>query len=234
MANNYKTPGKLTMRSILFNHAIETLRKEGWTVEKARGLGKGSVRRITRDGQSKLVSIRTTQDRWIAFPRDERNKRWGTLDDVDMVVAASVDNMQEPRNARIHLFDAEAVRERYNRAYAARLAAGHTVPHGYGLWIGLYTKDEPDPVSHVGGGLGNEYPAIATIPLQRDLAPSDNSQDGEGPDDEDYDVAVATVPAAAAPDAEPAAAPLTIAEAKRRLALAFGVTPENVKITIEA
>lgn len=232
--NGSQKVDKLKLRKALFSHAIELLRKKGWTVEKARGLGKGSVRRITRDGESKLVSIRTTQDRWFAFPRDEKNKRWGTLDDVDLVVVASVDDMHEPRFALIHLFDAEVVRERFDRAYAARLAAGHTVPHGYGLWIGLYTRDEPDPVSHVGGGLGKDYPAIAAIPLQA-LPPA--AYDQEGPDDEDEDegdVAVATVPAAAAPAAEPATAPLTIPEAKRRLALAFGVAPENVKITIEA
>jgi hypothetical protein len=46
--------------------------------------------------------------------------------------------------------------------------------------------------------------------------------------------------AAAAKDGEepvviaPSDAPLTIGEAKRRLALTFGVAPESVKITIEA
>lgn len=40
----------------------------------------------TKGKDNKVVSIRTTQDRSIAFPRIEGDKNWRTLDEVDAVV----------------------------------------------------------------------------------------------------------------------------------------------------
>lgn len=235
MTNVSKTPGKIAVRGFLFQAAVEALRDDGWLVEKAQGLGKGSVRRITRDGKSALCSIRTTQDQWIAFPRNETDDGWSTLADVEYVVAASVDDRDAPRAARIHLFDADEVRKRFDRTYAARLAAGHTIPVGRGVWLGLYIPEGvEEPPSCVGGGIGNKYPPIAVIPFTDVQAPSANGFENEAADDA---LQLADRPAerpAERPAAPAAAAPLTIPEAKRRLAEAFGVSPENVKITIEA
>jgi hypothetical protein len=47
------------------------------------------------------VSIRTTQNQWIAFPRRLDNKGWGTLSDVDVVLAVSVDDVEQPK-APVH------------------------------------------------------------------------------------------------------------------------------------
>ncbi|WP_066736660.1 hypothetical protein [Cupriavidus sp. D384] len=231
MTNVSKGPEKTAIRGFLRQAAVEALRKDGWKVEKARGLGKGSVRRITRDGTSKLCSIRTTQDQAIAFPRNENDDGWSTLADVDMVVAASVDDVEQPRAAVIHLFDAKVVRERFDRTYAARMAADHTIPVGRGVWLPLYKSDDDTP-THVAGGLGLDYPAIAVIPFATMQADAANGDEDEG-NDEGQPLAERPAVQPDAPAAAPAA-PLTIPEAKRRLAEAFGVSPENVKITIEA
>lgn len=214
MTNVYATPEKGRMRAVLFQAGLDALRKDGWTVEKA-GLGKSSVRKITKGKDSRLVSIRTSQDCWVAFPRSAGDKGWLTLDDVDFVLAVSVDDKHMPREARAHLIPADYMRERYDRAYAARMAADYNIPVGRGVWLSLYDKDSKDPVTLVGAGAGLDHPAIHTVPL-----------DGRAPVEPEAE-------AAAEEAAEDDEAPLTIAEAKRRLALTFGVDPSAVKITVE-
>ena len=67
MTNIFGQPEKLDLKRELFAIGVKALEDAGWTVERATGSGKSSVRRIKKGGESKLVSIRTTQDRWIAF-----------------------------------------------------------------------------------------------------------------------------------------------------------------------
>ena len=206
-----------TVKSRLFRIGVETLEKNGWAVERVQGIGKSSVRKITKAGKSLIVTIRTTQDTWIAFPRKNDDSDWVTLSDVDAVVAVSVDDAREPRFAKVHIIGGEDMRERFNRAYAARKEAGHSIPVGRGVWIALYLADANEPKAHVGAGAGLKHPAIATIPLE--LEPVARPQ--------------AVVPdERSAPAADDA--PLTIAEAKRRLALSLGVDPSSIRITVEA
>jgi hypothetical protein len=212
MTNIFGKPGKGTMKDRLFGIGLEALRQLGWKVERIPGIGKASVRRITKNGTSRKVSIRTSQDTWIAFPRNQANKGWATLSDVDVVLAVSVDDRENPKFAQAHLIEAEEMRKRFDRAYAARKAQGHKLPLGRGIWLPLYYPDSPDPVSHVGGGAGLDHPPIARVPLEdkgsnsyaaAETARSNNNE------------------------------PLTIAEAKRRLAIALGVEPSSIKITVE-
>ena len=221
MTNVYQTPEKFSTKATLFRIGEESLRKEGWEVNSVPGAGAGSVRRITRGNESKLVSIRTTQDTYIAFPRDRQDKRWVTLSDVDAVVAVSVDDRHNPQNANVHFLDAEEVRARFDRSYAARIKAGHRIPVGRGVWVGLYQKEASHPPSHVGGGIGLIYPPIAQVPLSAEFRAYATSEEEE--------LAVDVTP-----PAEKAEAPLTITAAKRRLAETFGVSPDSIKITIEA
>jgi hypothetical protein len=65
----------------------------------------------------------------------------------------------------------------------------------------------------VGAGAGIDHPPIARVPLSGSHEP-EIVDEGRSATHSD--------------------APLTIAEAKRRLAQTFGVDPESVKITIEA
>ncbi len=176
--------------------------------------GKSSVRRITKGKLQKTVSIRTSQDTWIAFPRTSDDRAWATLAEVDYVVAASVDDQVNPQFAQVHLVPGDEMRERFDRAYAARRKAGHTLPVGRGIWLSLYEKESENPVALVGGGFGLAHPPIAKVPLPGQATDS-LSDSAEGSDE-------TTV----------AEAPLTIAEAKRRLAAALGVAATDIKITI--
>jgi hypothetical protein len=95
-----------------------------------------------------------------------------------------------------------------------RKKAGRKIPIGRGVWVSLYIPEGNDPVSHVGAGAGLKFPPFATVPLSSDAGV-----------DQPLDKGTAVV------TAEP---PLTIAEAKRRLAMTIGVDPANIKITIDA
>ena len=213
MTNIFGTPKKVTLRRQLFEIGIRTLEQEGWRIERVSGSGKSSVRRIVRGSERKIVSIRTSQDRWIAFPRNKTDQGWVTLSEVDAVVAVSVDDQDDPRFALVHMIDGGEMRDRFDRAYRARKEAGHTIPLGRGMWVSLYEQEASEPTNRVGAGAGLVYGPIAREALSDEIHPQVSEED---------------IPA---PESEP---PLTIIEAKRRLALAFGVDPESVKITIEA
>ena len=73
----------------------------------------------------------------------------------------------------------------------------------------MFAQEDPEVVGTIGGGI-----AVGKEPMLRVRL----SDDGDPP------IALAV---------ENAEAPLTIAEAKKRLALSFGVDPEKVRITIE-
>src|SRR5260370_27754254 len=76
-------PEKASRRDNLFQIGLEALRQNGWKVERIPGFGKSSVRRITKGAKSRKVSIRTSQETWIEFPRNRTEKSWVTLSDVD-------------------------------------------------------------------------------------------------------------------------------------------------------
>lgn len=225
MSNVSKTPEKKATRSGLFAFAVETLEKNGWTVSRVPRGGKASLRLIKKGDEEHKVSIRTSQDAWIAFPRKASGNGWVTLDDVDFVVAVSVDDRHNPKIVRVHMIPGDDARTRFDRAYAARKAAGHSLPRGRGIWLSLYEKDEPDPVSHVGGGMGLAYEALATLDLSRSSLPT-GADSGEDDNAEDDDQAA---PVSAAPTIEN----LTIPEAKRLLAKSLGVPESAIKISIE-
>lgn len=211
MTDVYGTPRKVRTKKRLFEIGIETLEAQGYKVERVPGSGKSSVRRITKGGESKTVTIRTTQDRTIAFPRLEDDSGWRTLDDVDMVVAVSVDDREDPKNGLVHLLDGDDMRDRFNRTYEARLEADHKIPLGRGVWLALYRRDDGSNVRFVGAGAGLDNPPVATVPLVSTPEPG----------------------SAASGSAQPMEN-LTIAEAKKLLAKSLGVEESSIKITVEA
>lgn len=213
MTNIFATPEKMPFRDALFRAGIETLKSDGWTVERIPREGKASVRQIKKGDVTKKVSIRTTQDQWIAFPRNSADTGWATLGDMDYVVAVSVDNRDNPRFALVHMIDGDEMRARFDRAYAARRNAGYTLPIGRGVWVSLYESDSNDPVTHVGAGAGLSHPPIARVPLTEGVSVSSGK-------DVELD------------NFELDEAPLTIPEAKRRLALSLGISEDDIKITI--
>lgn len=202
---------------------------QGYILSRVPGRGLSNIWTITKNGKSQKASIRTTRDRWFAFPPLENGKKWKTLDDVDVVIVASVDNRDEPENVEVYIFPATEVRKRFDAAYAARTGAGQTVRINFGMWVGLDPDVRNIPAS-VGSGIIESYKAVATFPLLDLLAdsgtPDESTLEAADVGADDHDAGNG-----AAVDNDP---PLTIVEAKRRLALTFGVKPTNIKITVEA
>lgn len=216
---NVSGPGKMAIRKFLRTTAVQELQKLGYKVERIPRAGKGSLRRITKDGISKVATIRTSQDAWIAFPRNTDDTGWSTLEEADVVVVASLAEKGGNR-ANFHLMDADDIRARFNRAREAKLKADHVMPTGRGVWISLYNKEAAVPVSMVGAGAGLLYkPFAANVPVV--------INEGSPPDLQEDDVEYESEQEANSED------PLTIAEAKRRLALTFGVDPTAIRITVE-
>ena len=215
MTNIFSTPDKAPTKYALFDAGLEALAKAGWRVERVPGTGKSSVRRITKGSASRLVSIKTTQDQWLAFARTPDDREWATLSEVDDVLIVSVNDRDRPTGAKIHLIPAADLKRRFDRAYSARRAAGHTIPIGRGIWISLYDPEATNPVNLVGAGAGLEPSTlIGEVPLW----PASHQQLTE------------RSPATPGSSQE---LPLTIAEAKRRLAATLGVDPSCIKITVE-
>lgn len=215
MTNVYGTPEKATNRRKLFELGERALEQAGWRIERIQGIGKSSVRRIVKGTERHTVSIRTTQDTWIAFPRNDDDSGWVTLDDVDYVVAVTVDDKDSPKRGLVYMVDGDEMRERFDRAYRARLDAGHSIPLGRGVWVSMFVAEDPDAPSSIGGGIALGRQPLLSVKL----------------DDVDGEAVAEPLVQASTPHHE---APLTIAEAKRRLAQSLGVDPEKVKIVVEA
>lgn len=216
MTNVYSSPEKLSMKNFLFTTAVESLESDGWRVERIPRSGKSSVRRITRGSVSKVVAIRTSQNTWIAFPH-LADGSWRTLEEVDLVVASSVDDEFLPKTVKVHVLDGDDVRARFARAYEARKNAGYQLQPGRGIWISLYDKEGSSPVTHVGAGAGLISPPIAVVPIGDKVELEVDHGDS---DDQQLEMAVRGIE------------PLSISEAKRRLAFTLGVPESAISIVV--
>jgi len=198
---------------------------EGYTLDRVPGRGLSNIWTITKNGKSQKASIRTTRDRWFAFPPLEGGAKWKTLDEVEVVIVAAVDDRDEPENVEVYIFPAAEVRKRFDAAFASRTGAGQTVRTNFGMWVALDHDARNIPAS-AGSGIVDKYKAVAVFPILDLLADAEPAAATEL-----EEVEAAAVEDIGALDNDP---PLTITEAKRRLALTFGVTPANIKITVEA
>ena len=70
--------------------AITALEAQGYNLKKVPGRGLSSIWTYENGEDKGRLAIRTSQDTWFAFPRHSGG--WKTLDSVDKVVVASVDN----------------------------------------------------------------------------------------------------------------------------------------------
>lgn len=214
MGNINKTPDKPARRKELFRIGIEATEKHLGKTERIPRIGKSSVRLATKGNKRYQVAIRTTQDGWIGFQRN--GKGWNTLSGMDWVVIVSVDDRHNPKMARVHLIPGDEMRDRFDRAYAARIAAGHKIPNRQPMWISVYDEDKNEPISLVGAGVGLAHPAIAEVPLQlgttRELMHKETEHAA-------LDTALSFEK--------------IIADAKRGLSLSLGVDISRIKIIVE-
>jgi hypothetical protein len=144
----------LEMAGIQWQRLPKTARKRVWELEK--------------EGKTTKAAVRTTQDRWFAFPR--KDDGWKTLDEVgaDVVVVAAVDNPDRPKNIEVYVFPADEVRRRFDESYNAHAEAGHaivTTHRGhFGMWIAL-DRQPAGSAASVGSGLADDYPPVAVVPI---------------------------------------------------------------------
>jgi len=222
MPNQFNEMSDSRTWSILVGAATRALEGAGFEPKRQPGRGRSNVWEIEENGARKRVSIRTTKGRWFAFPPMKKGTKWKTLDDVDIVVVAAVDDRDDPNGVEVYRFDAGEVRKRFDESYAARIQAGQTVKDNFGMWVSLDADDRGLPAS-VGAGLATEHAPIATYPLAELIAENGPETVG-GPGDGDT-----------AADAEASGREAkTIAEvmdwARKRIATLSGVHMEAVKL----
>ena len=158
---------KLSLREML-DHAGQGLDKAGYQWRRMQKTGRKRVWALEKDGKTTIATVRTSQDRWFAFPR--KDDGWKTLDEVgaDVVVVAAVDNPDRPKNIEVYVFPADDVRKRFNENYQARGEAGHAIvathQGHFGMWIAL-DRQPGGSANSVGSGLAQDYPAVAVVPI---------------------------------------------------------------------
>lgn len=141
----------------------------GYALERIPGRGLSNIWTITKDGKSQRASIRTTRNRWFAFPPLANGTKWKTLSEVDVVIVASVDSRDNPENVEVFIFPAEDVRTRFDAAYAARKKAGKLLTDNFGMWICL---DPTNDSNHdtVSSGIVEKYKRVALYSIDKLIA----------------------------------------------------------------
>lgn len=193
--------------------------KTGSSMTRLPGRGLSNMFRLERDGKTHIASVRTTNDRWFAFNPKEGGG-WKTLDDVEVVLVAAVDDPHSPQNIEVYRFPASEVRERFDASLHARLAAGW-VKKDYAMWLAL-DEQKSDTPSAVGSGLAGKYKPIAVFPIG-DMGdePAAGEVDPEPPPSPEEQHAVPTTIAA------------VLQGARERIAELAGVPVELVRLELK-
>jgi hypothetical protein len=219
MANQLEGLPEARRWNLLVGAAKAAAEAHGFKLTRIPGRGLSNIWLAEKDGVPLVASIRTTRDRWLAFPPLEGGTKWKTLDDVDLVIVASVDNKDAPKNIEVYVLSADDVRQRFNAAYAARKKAGHTQKDNFGMWVGL-DVDQRKIAASVGSGLVEKHKPIAVYSIEALLGDLGYA----APEDQE-------------PGEESVPAPRTIAEvmdwAREQVAQIAGVRIESVKLDLK-
>lgn len=170
MSNSFKQLSASVRWSVLVEGVKKAAQSKGYTMTRHPGRGLSNIWDLTRNGETRVAAIRTTQDRAIAFPPLDDGKTWKTLSNVDRVLVGVVDHKEDPTKVEVYCFDAKEVRQHFDAAYKARVADGHIVRNNYGFWVSL-DPDDRNIASSVGAGLAAKHKPIAVYSLA-DLAAS--------------------------------------------------------------
>src|SRR3954466_243062 len=123
MANRLETLSEAARWRLLVDAAKQAAEAADYQLSRVPGRGLSNIWNLTKDGKTQVAAIRTARDRWIAFPPLEKGTKWKTLDDVSLVLVATVDSKENPQSIEVYIFPADDVRERFNASYAARVKA---------------------------------------------------------------------------------------------------------------
>jgi hypothetical protein len=215
MDNEFLQEDNTNAWHILVGAAKTGLTEAGYNIERLPGRGRSNVWKIEKNGNIQLASIRTTKDRWIAFP--PLKDKWKTLDDVDVVVIAAVDDKDDPKNAEIFLVGADDVRDRFNAAYKARIEAGQKVRFNFGMWVCL-DRDGRGIAASVGSGIAAANKPIAKYPLSQIDVDEVSEFDAEEADDNFEELTTISD---------------VLIAAKQRISSLAGVEIEKIKIDLK-
>jgi hypothetical protein len=152
-------------RQLLVDAAKQGAEAAGYKLERIPGRGLSNVWNLEKNGRTQKAAIRTTRDRWIAFPPLDGGKKWKTLDRVELVVVATVDSKENPKNVEVYFFPAKDVRQRFDEALAARTNAGQVNKDNYGMWVALDPDARRIPLSE-GSGIVTQYKPVAIYPIE--------------------------------------------------------------------
>lgn len=197
---------------------------QGYKLTRVPGRGLSNVWNMQKGGKTEVAAIRTTRDRWIAFPPLKGGTSWKTLDDVETVIVAAVDSKENPQNIEVYIFPAAEVRKRFDAAYAARSAAGHVKRDDFGMWVAL-DHDPRGIASSIGSGITEKYKPLSVYSISSLLSENVNQPAQAG------ETIVPEEPT------EPETAPTTISEvmdwARRRVAEIEKIQVEAVKLDLK-
>ena len=218
MSNRLKDMGESLAWKLMVGAALRGAADNGFSMVRKPGRGLSNTWELTKEGKTHTASVRTTRDRWFAFPPLKSGTKWKTLDDVDLVLVSAVDDRHNPQNVDVYLFPADEVRRRFDNAYSARIAAGHTVRDNYGMWV-MLDKGDPTVTTQVGSGLAADYPPIARFSideLQETTDETDRQVDSAAPEVMD--------------EIEPETVGEVLAWARTQIARLSGVSTESIKL----
>lgn len=169
MSAEFETASQSVRWATLVEAAKRGAQQQGYRMTREPGRGLSNIWTVERGGKTQLAAIRTSQDRWFAFPPLEGGSKWKTLDDVDIVILAVVDSPEDPKSAEVYVFPKDEVRQRFAAAYKARIKAGHAQKDDFGMWVNL-DADARGIASSVGSGIVEKHKPIAVYPLDELLA----------------------------------------------------------------
>lgn len=175
MSNQFKELSQSARWALMVSAVVQGAEQAGWKMTRKPGRGMSNTWLMERDGKKLVAAIRTSQDRWLAFPPLEGGTTWKTLVASDAVLVGVVDEKDQPNAIQVYLFDAEDVRQRFDAAYKARASAGHVIKDDYGFWVNM-EEDKRDLPMAVGSGLFSSYKPIATYSVADLVAANPGAQ----------------------------------------------------------
>lgn len=226
--NRLKEMGERAAWRLMVGAALEAAREQGYVLKKQPGRGLSNTYELTKNGETQTASVRTTRGRWVAFPPLNNGQRWKTLDDVDLVLVAAVDDRFNPQNVDVYLFPATEVRKRFDASYAARIVNGHTVRDDYGMWV-MLDKGDDAIATQVGHGITEEYPRIASFSI--DELEGTVSKDMRKLADQAAPESDEAAITATGPSMETVAE--VLADARARIATLTGIPTDAIKLDIK-
>jgi hypothetical protein len=152
--------------NLMVHAATKATEEAGYNLQRMPGRGRAS---IYTDNDGRKACIRTSRDRWIAFPPLKNGNGWKTLSSVDLVVVSTVDSKENPKSVEIYIFPAAEVKKRFSLAYQERKKRGNFVEDSFGMWVAL-DRNNSTGAYKAGSGIVDDLKSahIASIPI-RDL-----------------------------------------------------------------